>query len=84
MESKLSLNQAAKDLESLLRPFRWFISVGVGTFDNSEALFVYVKSRNHPELASLEKGWKGFRVLVRAVGAVRPLGSKKSHQLSAL
>jgi hypothetical protein len=71
----MSPEDAAKEIESELRRFRWFLSTGVGRTKDGETVFVYVKTRKHPELRKLEDGWRGYNVLVRTVGSIRPVTS---------
>lgn len=82
MESNVLPEEAARELDAELRPHRWFLSIGVGKGSAGDALFVYVKSKNHPELKGLEKGWRGYEVLVRAVGTVRPLPSVSAQPIA--
>ena len=70
----MSPDQAATELDKRLRPYKWYLSVGVGeTGDEQPALFLYVKSLRHREIRDFEQGWKGYRVIVRAVGSIRPV-----------
>ena len=80
----MSPKEAARELDAQLRPFQWFLSIGVGKSKvGRESLFVYVKSKNHPELKSLENGWRGYNVLIRPVGAIRPVAGGTHSQLIA-
>lgn len=68
---------AAKSLDKELRPYPWYISVGVGETDDAEpALFLYVKSGRHRELRAVSRGWCGFKVIVEVTGAMRPLARR--------
>lgn len=65
---------AARLLDAELRPYPWYLSVGVGnTADGQPLLFVYTKAGRHRELAKLVSGWMGYKVIVRAVGSMRPI-----------
>jgi hypothetical protein len=75
----MSVELAAEQLESKLKEFPWFIAVGTGTKeDGRDALYVYVKSGRYPELRSFTTGWRGYDVLVRRIGSIRPV----SHEIS--
>ena len=63
----------------MLRPYPWYISVGVGDTDDAEpALFVFVKSGRHRKLNAVSQGWCGFKVIVEVTGAMRPLAWKRA------
>jgi hypothetical protein len=79
MESKMTIEEAAQDLESALRPFSWYLSTGVGATESGPALFVYVKSNSKHVAAAVAGEWQGYRVVVRTVGGVRPLTSPASN-----
>jgi hypothetical protein len=65
---------AAHLLDTELRPYPWYLSVGVGnTADGQPLLFVYTKTGRHRELAKLGSGWMGYKVIVRTVGSIRPI-----------
>jgi hypothetical protein len=65
---------AARLLDAELRAFPWYLSVGVGsTADDRPILFIYTKSARHSELAKFDSGWMGYKVIVRAVGSIRPI-----------
>jgi hypothetical protein len=64
---------AALLLDNKLRPYRWYLSIGVGNNERGEtALYLYVKSAHHKELKSLSRGWMGYDVMIRPVGSIRP------------
>ena len=66
--------KAAEQVDEKLRPKAWYVSTGVGATVDGPALFVYVKSGRHRELANLERsGVAGFPVLIRVTGGVRAL-----------
>ena len=81
--SERALDTAARDLEQRLRQYPWFLSIGIGNTDEGAALFVYVKSRRHRPLTEIENGWRGHRVIIRAVGSIRPLSSARRKQAAA-
>jgi hypothetical protein len=68
----MTAEHAAKRLDERLRRYPWYMSTGVGDTADGEVLFVYVRSTRHPQLKILADGWMGYRVLVRAVGSIRP------------
>lgn len=76
----MSPERAASLLDAKLRPFPWYLSAGVGnTADGRSVIFVYTKSARHRELAQLDRGWHGFKVIVKAVGAMRPIAAPSRH-----
>jgi hypothetical protein len=75
MGSEMRAEDAAHELDQKLRVFPWYISIGVGRTANGPALFLYVKSARHRELQGLKDGWRGFPVLIRPVGSVRPVSA---------
>ena len=83
MGLKMSPDEAAQELDKQLRIYSWYLSTGVGRTEDGAALFVYVKSRNHPELKSVKKGWRGYTVLIRAVGTIHPVANGKGNRLVA-
>jgi hypothetical protein len=68
----MELHQAAERLYDELSNHRWFVSVGAGSVDEKEAIFVYVKSVRHAELSRLKSGYHGFPVVICRSGAIRP------------
>lgn len=65
--------EAANQLDRKLRPYKWYISTGVGeTGRDDPALFVYVTTAKPRELSRLADGWMGYKVIVSSVGSVRP------------
>ena len=66
-------------LDQKLRMKPWYISVGVGDTDEGAALFLYVKSKRHREIAQLGDSWLGFKLVVQPVGSIRP--ATASHDL---
>lgn len=70
----MTLERAVTDLHARLRKFSWFVSLGTGRLRNGDdAIFLYVKSARHRELKTLESGWRGYPVVIRASGAMKPL-----------
>jgi hypothetical protein len=68
---------AARLLDSKLRPHQWYLSIGVGNNESGRpALFLYVKSTRHKELKSLTNRWMGYEVIVRPVGSIRPAANQ--------
>lgn len=72
MGSEMTPERAAQKLDERLRSHNWYLSTGVGTTAVGEALFVYVKSQNHPELKTLGDRWMGYDLLIRKVGSILP------------
>jgi hypothetical protein len=68
---------AARALDERLRPYPWYLSIGVGNTDRGVALFVYVKAVRRRELHFLSRGWMGYPVFVRAVGSIKPTAQQK-------
>lgn len=68
----MKIDDAVKKLcEHLSYP--WIVSIGIGRFAESDAIFVYVNSNRamrNSELANLHKGWMGFPVVIRKSGKV--------------
>jgi hypothetical protein len=62
---------AARRLDERLRRCPWYLSIGAGAAAEGKAIFIYVKSSRHCELSRLARGWMGFPVFVRGVGAIR-------------
>jgi hypothetical protein len=69
----VTADQAANQLEQRLKSFPWFISVGVGSIDDGDAIFLYVKSLRHRELRRLGNRWMGYPTVIRATGTIRAL-----------
>ena len=67
----MTAKAAAESLIEHLGWPRWLTSVGVGTPQGKETIFVYCKTgvRAH-ELAFLKDGWEGYPVAVRCVGRI--------------
>jgi hypothetical protein len=73
-------DEAARLLDAEFRPYPWYLSVGVGnTADGQPLLFVYTKSGRHRELAKLSSGWMGYKVIVRAIGSIRPINRRAKY-----
>ena len=79
MVCEMTPEQAAQSLDKELRPYPWYVAVGVGdTDDRQPALFLYVKSGKHRKLSAVSRGWCGFKVIVEVTGAMRPLTRKRA------
>ena len=65
--------QAAARLDSELRPFPWYIAVGIGGSDDDPTLFVYVRTSRHRKLRELADGWNGYRIAIEKLGSMRPI-----------
>jgi hypothetical protein len=72
---------AASALDERLRPYPWYLSIGVGNTERGVALFVYVKTARRKELQFLSRGWMGYPVLIRPVGSIRP-AAQQERELS--
>ena len=76
--------QAATLLDAELRPYPWYIAVGVGDTDDGSTLFVYVKTAKHRKLRELARGWNGYKVVVEKTGSMRPVAlHSRSRQRAA-
>jgi hypothetical protein len=69
----MSPDEAARRLDAELRPHPWYSSTGIGDTVDGPVLFVYVSTGNHRALTRLDRGWMGYRVVVRPVGRVRAI-----------
>jgi hypothetical protein len=67
-----TLREAAGSLHEELSNYPWFVSVGMGTPDDEETLYIYVTSVKHDPLRELRFGYKGFPVLIEKTGHFRP------------
>jgi hypothetical protein len=63
-------DEAARALDKKLRPYSWYLSVGVGESNGRAALYLYVKFQRHKELREMASGWMGFQVIIRPVGSI--------------
>ena len=50
----------------------WYHSIGKGEKDNEECIYLYVKNNVKKVNKMFESGWKGYVVVVRYVGSVKP------------
>jgi hypothetical protein len=75
----MTAEQAAYQLDQRLRRYSWYMSTGIGETSEGWALFVYVKTPRQPELGALKDGWMGYKVMIRSVGAVRPVSDALAH-----
>jgi len=74
----MSPEEAASLLDAELRPYSWFLSVGVGTNEEGQPLlFVYTKAGGRREIAKLASGWMGYKVIARPVGSIRPVAQTR-------
>jgi hypothetical protein len=80
MVSEISIEEASRRLDKQLRPQPWYVSVGVGETDEGEVIFLYVKTKGHRELTKLGKRWMSFRLIVEAVGSIRPVQHQHAHR----
>jgi hypothetical protein len=67
----MTIEQAAKALHDRLQQAPWFRAVGIGEYQGSPCLYLYVNSLRHADLAFLRGGWHGFHVEVRRMGTPR-------------
>jgi hypothetical protein len=70
----MTVEQAAKLLQSHLKNSPWVTAVGVGETGNP-AIVLYVKSMKSADVEFLKDGWKGFPVVVRKMGSPRLVAS---------
>jgi hypothetical protein len=68
---------AARALDEKLRPYPWYLSIGIGNTERGVALFVYVKTVHRRELQFLSRGWMGYPVFVRPVGSIKPTAQQE-------
>lgn len=73
MASKMTPEEAARDLDATLRRFPWYLSVGVGETKDRPVLLVYIKSARNPEVRNIAKTWGGFEIITRPVGEIRAI-----------
>jgi hypothetical protein len=70
-ESRMNAQQAALELDSILRSNAWYLCVGVGAAKRRPTLFVYVKSARGSALPRIQKDWKGFNIVIRRARGLR-------------
>ena len=68
----MTATEAVENLADQLMKFPWFVSIGIGTPNGVETIYVYVKSLRHPQLTSLRHGYQGFPVVIENTGAFKP------------
>jgi len=66
-----TLRTAAKALHNELSAYKWFVSVGMGTPNDEETLYVYVTSLKHNEIEDLHE-YQGFPVVIEKTGRFKP------------
>lgn len=66
----MTATEAAEFLADEVSQFPWLVSVGVGTPNGKETLYVYVKSSRHRELNSIRDGYLGFPVIIENTGKI--------------
>lgn len=71
MGFELNAEDAARELDHLLRGHSWYLSTGIAATDHDTVLIVYVKSERHRELKAFSDGWHGYKVSVKRIGLVR-------------
>ena len=64
---------AAESLQTKMQGKPWLTAVGTGKDHGNEAIFVYVSSLKHAELAQLNGGWYNYPVIIRKMGPPRPI-----------
>jgi hypothetical protein len=65
----VTIYQAAEDLGKVLIASPWLIAVGV----SNESIIIYTKKTvPQEELSPFRNGWKGFPIVVKKTGVVRP------------
>jgi hypothetical protein len=79
MASNMTLQDAASQLDTQLRKYSWYLSVGIGTTQSGDTIFVYVKSLKHRELGNLAAGWQGYPVSIRQIGSIRAVEREESR-----
>jgi len=78
----MTVEQAAKLLQSHLKSSPWVTAVGVGETDGNPAIVLYVKSMKSADVEFLKDGWKGFPVVVRKMESPRLVASFSPHPSS--
>ena len=74
--SDLTVHDATERLFETLSHRPWFVSIGRGTVDGRDAIYLYVKTIRHKELDDLKKhGYHGVPVIVEKSGEFRPATS---------
>jgi len=70
----MNVEAAAILLTTRLHKFPWFLSTGVGrNLNGGDCIYLYVKTLKKSDTSFLDKGWKGFPVVIRRTGTIRPL-----------
>ncbi len=75
MAFDMTVEQAAKLLQSQLQGSPWLTAVGVGETKGTPCILVYVKTLKGADLALFKQGWKGFPVVVRKMASPRFIAS---------
>ena len=56
--------------DAFLRQYSWFVSCGIGRYDDIDVLYVYVKSKKF--FSKVPKKWENIKVICRTVGKIQP------------
>jgi len=75
----MTLEDAAKSLQTRLQGAPWLTAVGVGEDAEIACIVVYVKNVKDAELGFLKGGWQGHPVIVRKMGSPRLVASFWPH-----
>lgn len=78
----MTVEQAARLLQSHLQGAPWLTAVGVGENEGTPCIVLYVKTVKSADVEFLKGGWKGFSVVVRKMGSPRLVASFSPHRSS--
>lgn len=69
----ISLIEASKEVESLLRPQNWFIAVGTNESNIKPKLFLYVTSKQAFEQYKFDLIYQGYPIELRVIGEIQAI-----------
>lgn len=72
MAPEISLQAAAQNLSQHLAVNTWLTTVGIGSEDGQDCLFVYVSRVGKAERSAIPDEWEGYRVIVRKMSMPKP------------
>jgi hypothetical protein len=71
----MTIENAAQQLQRRFQEAPWLNAVGVGQYDGSPCIFLYVKSVRAARRALSVNEWRKFPIVIRKMGALRPAAS---------
>ncbi len=80
----MTVENAAKLLQTHLQGSPWLTAVGVGESEGTPCIVLYVKNLKGANVEFLKEGWKGFPVVVRKMGSPRLVASFRPSASSKL